>query len=102
MTEFSTGEGWSAERGSPQGGPVHPQAGDNTPDDDVSRETNFRVRTAEDIAVAAPDFDHDPGTPLAQAPKHWAQAGWVVRECSNMEVHPLVGWAPSDDSSVGG
>ncbi|MDB5857262.1 MAG: 4-(cytidine 5-diphospho)-2-C-methyl-D-erythritol kinase [Ramlibacter sp.] len=34
-----------------------------------------------------------PGTVLAQAP-----AGWVGRECSNMEVHPLVGWAPSDDS----
>ena len=23
--------------------------------------------------------------------------GWRARECSNMEVHPLVGWAPSDD-----
>lgn len=42
-----------------------------------------------------------PGVSLAQAPKHWSRAGWVVRECSNMEVHPLVGWAPSDDS-VGG
>jgi 4-diphosphocytidyl-2-C-methyl-D-erythritol kinase len=42
-----------------------------------------------------------PGTVLAQAPAHWAQAGWVVRECGNMEAHPLVGWAPSDDS-VGG
>lgn len=42
-----------------------------------------------------------PGANLAQAPKHWARAGWVVRECGNMEVHPLVGWAPSDDS-VGG
>jgi 4-diphosphocytidyl-2-C-methyl-D-erythritol kinase len=31
-----------------------------------------------------------------------APAGWKVRECSNMEVHPLAGWAPSDDSSVGG
>jgi len=28
--------------------------------------------------------------------------GWTVRECGNMDVHPLVGWAPSDDSSVGG
>jgi 4-diphosphocytidyl-2-C-methyl-D-erythritol kinase len=34
---------------------------------------------------------------LARAP-----AGWQVRECGNMEVHPLAGWAPSDDSSVGG
>ena len=42
-----------------------------------------------------------PGTSLAQAPEHWTQAGWVVRVCSNMEAHPLVGWAPSDDS-VGG
>jgi 4-diphosphocytidyl-2-C-methyl-D-erythritol kinase len=42
-----------------------------------------------------------PGTSLAQAPESWAQAGWVVRVCGNMEVHPLVGWAPSDDS-VGG
>ena len=29
---------------------------------------------------------------LAQAPQ-----GWQVKECSNLEVHPLVGWAPSDD-----
>jgi 4-diphosphocytidyl-2-C-methyl-D-erythritol kinase len=31
-----------------------------------------------------------------------APAGWKVRECRNVEVHPLVGWAASDDSSVGG
>lgn len=31
-----------------------------------------------------------------------APAGWQVRECSNLEVHPLMGWAPSDDLSVGG
>lgn len=31
-----------------------------------------------------------------------APAGWELRECGNLEVHPLVGWAPSDDSSVGG
>lgn len=30
------------------------------------------------------------------------RAGWQVRICSNLEAHPLVGWAPSDDSSVGG
>jgi 4-diphosphocytidyl-2-C-methyl-D-erythritol kinase len=30
-----------------------------------------------------------------------APAGFRVRECGNMEAHPLVGWAPSDDS-VGG
>jgi 4-diphosphocytidyl-2-C-methyl-D-erythritol kinase len=31
-----------------------------------------------------------------------APAGWTARECNNMEVHPLAGWAPSDDSSVAG
>lgn len=39
-----------------------------------------------------------PGKTLAQAPAAWSGNGWVVRECGNMEVHPLVGWAPSDDS----
>lgn len=34
-----------------------------------------------------------PGQVLAQAP-----AGWVCKECGNLEAHPLVGWAPSDDS----
>jgi 4-diphosphocytidyl-2-C-methyl-D-erythritol kinase len=38
-----------------------------------------------------------PGKHLDQAP-----GGWAVRECSNMEVHPLAGWASSDDSSVAG
>lgn len=45
--------------------------------------------------------DNVPGQVLAQAPARWAREGWVVRECGNMEVHPLVGWASSDDS-VGG
>lgn len=31
-----------------------------------------------------------------------APAGWKVRSCGNLEAHPLVGWAPSDDSSVVG
>lgn len=34
-----------------------------------------------------------PGIRPAQAPAHWK-----VQECGNMEVHPLVGWAPSNDS----
>lgn len=38
-----------------------------------------------------------PAGSLAEAP-----AGWKARECGNMEAHPLAGWAPSDDSSVGG
>ena len=33
-----------------------------------------------------------PGTAAIQAPNHW-----VVRECSNLEVHPLQGWAASDN-----
>ena len=41
-----------------------------------------------------------PGQSFGQVPEGWKQ-GWLVRECSSMEVHPLVGWAPSDDSSVG-
>jgi 4-diphosphocytidyl-2-C-methyl-D-erythritol kinase len=28
--------------------------------------------------------------------------GWAARICGNMEVHPLAGWAASDDSSVVG
>ena len=39
-----------------------------------------------------------PGKVLGQVPAHWARSGWVMRECGKMEVHPLVGWAPSDDS----
>jgi 4-diphosphocytidyl-2-C-methyl-D-erythritol kinase len=39
----------------------------------------------------------DPPTGIKNPP-----AGWQVRICSNLEAHPLVGWAPSDDSSVGG
>jgi len=35
-------------------------------------------------------------------PLQAAPVGWLVRECGNLEAHPLVGWAPSDDSSVGG
>lgn len=33
-----------------------------------------------------------PGQSAAQPPQ-----GFSVRECSNLEVHPLVGWAPSDE-----
>jgi len=43
-------------------------------------------------------FAHLPaGQPLREAP-----AGWMVRECGNLVAHPLAGWAPSDDISVGG
>ncbi|MDP3138923.1 MAG: 4-(cytidine 5'-diphospho)-2-C-methyl-D-erythritol kinase [Burkholderiaceae bacterium] len=30
-----------------------------------------------------------------------APSGWQVRECGNLAVHPLWGWAASDDVSVG-
>ena len=33
-----------------------------------------------------------PGKAAIQVPDHW-----VVRECSNLEVHPLQGWASSDN-----
>ncbi len=76
MTEFSTGNGPSAERGSPQTEAGYPQDGDRERAD-VSRETSasplgagYPVRTAADIAVAAPDFDHDHATPLARAAEH--------------------------------
>jgi 4-diphosphocytidyl-2-C-methyl-D-erythritol kinase len=39
--------------------------------------------------------------PDAQSLKD-APSGWQVRICGNLEAHPLVGWAPSDDSSVDG
>lgn len=38
------------------------------------------------FALLPPGRDLPAGPPL-----------WQVRECSNMEVHPLTGWAPSDD-----
>ena len=38
-----------------------------------------------------------PGKALAPAP-----SGLLARVCGNLDVHPLVGWASSDDSSVGG
>jgi 4-diphosphocytidyl-2-C-methyl-D-erythritol kinase len=37
------------------------------------------------------------GQSLGEAP-----VGWQVRECGNLEAHPLAGWASSDDSSVAG
>ena len=36
--------------------------------------------------------------PPGKPPARQVPAGWMVQECGNMEVHPLVGWAPSDDS----
>jgi 4-diphosphocytidyl-2-C-methyl-D-erythritol kinase len=35
------------------------------------------------------------GQPAPAAPPAWK--GWRVRECSNMDVHPLAGWASSDE-----
>src|SRR4051812_36070109 len=74
---FSTGSETPAERDYPQVGGVSPQDQGDAPVVDVSRETDtpppsepFRVRTAEDIAVAAPTFDDDHATPLARAAEH--------------------------------
>lgn len=39
------------------------------------------------------------GQSAAAAPPSWQ--GWRIRECSNLEVHPLAGWASSDKLSVG-
>jgi 4-diphosphocytidyl-2-C-methyl-D-erythritol kinase len=50
--------------------------------------------TGSGSAVFAPML---PGSRLASVPE-----AWVARECSNMEAHPLAGWASSDNSSVGG
>lgn len=36
------------------------------------------------------------GQAMPERPPGWRD--WMVRECSSVEVHPLVGWAPSDDS----
>jgi 4-diphosphocytidyl-2-C-methyl-D-erythritol kinase len=52
--------------------------------------------TGSGSAVFAPIAQGMPQGALQAAP-----AGWQVRECGNLEAHPLVGWAPSDDS-VGG
>ncbi len=51
--------------------------------------------TGSGSAVFAPLAPHQHVTPVVPA-------GWMARVCGNLEVHPLVGWAPSDDSSVAG
>lgn len=77
MSEFSTGAERPAEREYPQDDASHPQGAADAPRGDVSRETEpdrplagYPVRTAADLAVAAPDFDHDHATPLARAAEH--------------------------------
>ena len=84
MTEFSTGGETTAERGFPQPAEVSPQDADRAAEDvsretgadrPVSQPTDFTVRTAADIAVAAPgltdaDLGGDHATPLAKAAEH--------------------------------
>jgi 4-diphosphocytidyl-2-C-methyl-D-erythritol kinase len=41
-----------------------------------------------------------PLSPTSRPTRSPVPDGWTVRECSKMDVHPLAGWAPSDDSSV--
>jgi chromosome partitioning protein len=90
VTEFSTGGGPSAERGFPQTGGTPPQDDDGGSTSGVSRETGFAVRTAEDIAVAAPDFagqdlGADHATPLARAAEHTVLARHGARMRPPME-----------------
>jgi 4-diphosphocytidyl-2-C-methyl-D-erythritol kinase len=40
------------------------------------------------------------GRSLAPVPPGWKD--WIVRECSNLGVHPLARWASTDSSSVAG
>jgi 4-diphosphocytidyl-2-C-methyl-D-erythritol kinase len=42
-------------------------------------------------------FAQVPAADLAQASEVQAPPGWQVRVCSNLEVHPLCGWASSSD-----
>jgi chromosome partitioning protein len=90
--EFSTGSETPGERSYPQAEESSPQGQPRTAVTDVSRETGspttgglggggFRVRTAEDIAVAAPTFDNDHATPLARAAEHivLARQGALMR-----------------------
>ncbi len=42
-------------------------------------------------------FARMPQSGPGSAPLQAAAADWLVRECGNLEAHPLVGWAPSDD-----
>ncbi len=85
MTEFSTGGGTPAERGYPQSGGTPPQDSPSPDNPDVSRETGFSVRTAADLAVAAPDFVHDQTTPLARAAEHTVLARHGARMRPPME-----------------
>jgi 4-diphosphocytidyl-2-C-methyl-D-erythritol kinase len=41
-----------------------------------------------------------PLAPGQRAPAAPQGTGWLVRECSSVEVHPLVGWALSDDARL--
>ena len=77
--EFSTGSNPSSERSSPQNEPVHPQAAADPVSRETSEDGGFRVRTAADIAVAAPAFDDDHATPLARAAEHVVLARAGVR-----------------------
>lgn len=87
-SEFSTGTEAASERLSPQFEAIHPQDGpasSDAPEAAVSRETEtaagFQVRTAADIAVAAPAFGEDDATPLARAAEHvvLARQGALMR-----------------------
>lgn len=80
---FSTDSEGARERPYPQNEPVPPQADPGVERPAVSRETGserpFRVQTAEELAVGAPAFEDDHGTPLARAAEHTVLARTGVR-----------------------
>ena len=59
--------------------------------------------TGSGSAVFAP-LPHRKAGPEGEQAGHLSHTlgdGWLVRDCSNLVVHPLAGWAASDDVSVG-
>ncbi|HEX2544273.1 MAG TPA: 4-(cytidine 5'-diphospho)-2-C-methyl-D-erythritol kinase [Ramlibacter sp.] len=64
----------------------------------VSQDLRARMTGSGSAVFAVLPQGWPPGKLAAQVPAHWAQAGWVVRECGKLDVHPLAGWAPRQDS----
>ncbi len=53
---------------------------------------NGRMTGSGSAVFALRDSPNGGSTKQVQVPEHW-----LIRECSNMEVHPLLGWASSDN-----
>jgi 4-diphosphocytidyl-2-C-methyl-D-erythritol kinase len=54
--------------------------------------------TGSGSAVFAPWVQNAQAANLQEADLSDAPQGWAVRQCRNMSVHPLAGWADSDNS----